>query len=146
MLAFQLSRALTVDSVTGEHGDSLDFFQNEGMSLPERSARGNDYLYAVLPHAPGQGQEFTLHFHYRGSIIQDAGNGVLFVGARESWYPHLGDCSEFSSYDFLLRWPRTLRLIATGFILADHEGGAFRYQQLQADKPHSITCFQLVVD
>src|SRR5207245_1157710 len=45
ILAFQLSRALTVDSVTGEHGDSLDFFQNEGMSLEERSARGNDYLY-----------------------------------------------------------------------------------------------------
>jgi len=143
ILAFQLSRALTVDSVTGEHGDSLDFFQNEGMSLPERSARGNDYLYAVLPDAPAPGQEFALHFHYRGSIIQDAGNGVLFVGARESWYPHLGDCSEFSSYDFLLRWPRKLRLIATGSKLEEHEEGEFRVGHWKVEKPISVAGFNL---
>src|SRR5260370_534009 len=63
ILAFQLSRALTIDGVTGEHVESFDFFQNDGMSLQERSDRGNDYLDVVLSHAPPQGQEFTLHFH-----------------------------------------------------------------------------------
>src|SRR5260370_833753 len=82
VLAFQLSRALTIDSVTGEHNETLDYFQNEGMNLQERSARGNDYLDVVLPQAPARHQEFTLRFHYRGNIIQSAGNVVLFVGAR----------------------------------------------------------------
>src|SRR5260370_9319367 len=81
------------------------------MSLQERSTRGNDYLDVVLPQTPGADQEFTLHFHYRGNVIQDAGNGVLFVGARESWYPHLGDSAEFSAYHILLPWPRKLRVI-----------------------------------
>ena len=33
VLAFELSRALTVDRVTGDHGEPLAFFQNEGMTL-----------------------------------------------------------------------------------------------------------------
>jgi hypothetical protein len=143
VLAFQLSRDLTIDSVTGELGESLSFFQNEGMNLQERSARGNDYLDVVLPQAPAAHQEFTLHFHYRGNVIQDAGNGVLFVGARESWYPHFGDSAEFSSYEFLLRWPRKLRLIATGTKLEEHDEGEFRVGHWKTEKPMSVAGFNL---
>ncbi len=143
VLAFQLSRALTVESVTGEQSESLPFFQNEGMTLQERSTRGNDYLYAVLPRATAPHQEFTLHFHYRGNVIQDAGNGVLFVGARESWYPRFGDSAEFSNYDFILRWPRKLRLIATGSKVEEHEEGEFRVGHWKTDKPMSVAGFNL---
>ncbi len=143
ILAFQLSRALSIDSVTGEQGEPLAFFQNEGMTLQERSAHGNDYLDVVLPQSPAQKQEFTLHFHYRGNVIQDAGNSVLFVGARESWYPHLGDNTEFSSYDFLLRWPRKLRLVATGSKLEEHEEGDFRAGHWKSEKPISVAGFNL---
>jgi hypothetical protein len=143
VLEFQLSRALAIDSITGEQGESLAFFQNEGMTLQERSVRGNDYLNVVLPQAPAQNQEFTLHFHYRGNVIQDAGNGVLFVGARDSWYPHLGDSAEFSSYDFLFRWPRKLRLIATGSKLEEHEEGEFRVGHWKTERPMSVAGFNL---
>jgi hypothetical protein len=143
VLAFQLSRALTIDSVTGEQGESLPFFQNEGMSPQERSTRGNDYLDVVLTQAPPRHQELTLHFHYRGNVIQDAGNGVLFVGARESWYPHFGDSAEFSDYDLLLRWPRKLRLIATGAKVEEHEEGEFRVGHWKTEKPMSVAGFNL---
>jgi hypothetical protein len=143
VLAFQLSRALTIDSVTGEQGASLAFFQNEGMNLQERSARGNDYLNVVLPQAPPRNQEFALHFHYRGNVIQNAGNGVLFVGARQSWYPHLGDSAEFSDYDLLLRWPHKLRLVATGSKLEEHEEGDLRVGHWKAEKPISVAGFNL---
>jgi peptidase M1-like protein len=145
VLVFQLSRALTIDNVTGEHGESLPYFQNEGMTLQERSARGNDYLDVVLPQTPAKNQEFTFHFHYRGNVIQDAGNGVLFVGARESWYPHLGDSAEFSSYDFLVRWPRKLRLITTGTKLEEHEEGESRVGHWKSEKPMSVAGFNLGV-
>jgi hypothetical protein len=143
VLAFQLSRALTIDSITGANGEALAFFQNEGMNLQERSARGNDYLDVVLPQTPAGHQEFTLHFHYRGNVIQDAGNGVLFVGARESWYPHFGDSAEFSSYDIVLRWPRKLRLIATGSKLEEHEEGELRAGHWKTEKPMSVAGFNL---
>ena len=84
---------------------------------------GRDIATVVLPQAPQPNQEFTLRFHYRGDVIHNAGNGVLFVGARESWYPHLGDSAEFSDYDLLLRWPHKLRLVATGSKVEEHEQG-----------------------
>jgi hypothetical protein len=143
VLSFQLSRALTIDSVTSEQSEPLAFFQNEGMTLQERSARGNDYLEVVLPQAPSSKQEFKLHFHYRGNVIQDAGNGVLFVGSRESWYPHLGDSTEFASYEFLLRWPRKLRMVATGSKIEEHEDGDFRVGHWKSEKPISVAGFNL---
>ena len=143
MLSFELSRALTLDSVTGEHNEPLAFFQNEGLTLQERSRRGNDYLNVILPQTPSLHQEFTLHFRYRGNVIEDAGNGVLYVGARESWYPHLGDSAEFSDYDFLMRWPRKLRLIATGSKIEEHEEGDFRAGHWKSEKPISVAGFNL---
>lgn len=143
ILVFQLSRALTTDRVTGEHGEPLAFFQNEGLSLQQRYARGNDYLYVVLPAAQPQGQEFSLHFHYSGNVIRDAGNGVLFVGARESWYPHLGDAAEFATYDLTIKWPKRLRLVATGMKLDEHEDGEFRVGHWKEEKPMAVAGFNL---
>ena len=143
MLVFQLSRALTLEKVTNDKDEPLAFFQNEGMSLRERSVRGNDFLDVVLREAPARNQEFTLHFRYHGNVIENAGNGVLFVGARESWYPHLGDSAEFSSYGLTMRWPRRLRLLATGSKLEEHEDGDFRVSHWKTDKPASVAGFNL---
>jgi peptidase M1-like protein len=142
-LAFELSRALALDRVTNEQGVPLEFFQNEGMSLQERSTRGNDFVYVVLPKNPSPGVTFTLHFHYRGNVIEDTGNGVLFVGARESWYPHLGGAAEFATYEMTIRWPRKLRLVATGSKFEEHEDGGFRVGHWKAENPMSVAGFNL---
>jgi hypothetical protein len=143
LLIFQLSRALSMDSVTDDRGAPLVFFQNEGMSLQERSVHGSDFLHVVLSEAPGQGQEFTLRFRYGGNVIEDAGNGVLFVGARESWYPHLGDAADFADYTLRMRWPRHLRLVATGVKLEEHEESDSRAGHWRTDKPVSVAGFNL---
>ena len=143
VLAFQLSRALRVDSVTDGQGKPLEFFQNEGLNLQERSTRGNDYLHVVFPQATQKGQEFTLRFRYRGSVIENAGNGVLFVGARESWYPHFGDQADFAPYDLTMHWPRHLRLLATGTKLDEQVSGDFRVGHWRSAKPLSIAGFNL---
>jgi hypothetical protein len=143
MVVLQLSRALSLDRVSDEQNSSLVFFQNEGMNSQERFTRGNNYVYVVLALAPTPGQEFTLRFHYRGNVIQDAGNGVLFVGARENWYPHLGTAADFAAYDLSMRWPRKLRLIATGAKLEEHEDGDSRAGHWKSEKPLSVAGFNL---
>ena len=86
-----------------------------------------------FPNQPRPSAEFSLRFRYRGNIIDDAGNDVLFVGARESWYPHLGDSADFAMYDLTMRWPRKLRLIATGDKIDEHEDGEFRVGHWQTE-------------
>jgi len=143
VLTFQLSRALHAESVTDEQSKPLAYFQNEGMTLQERSVRGNDYIHVVLPQPSQKGQEVTVRFHYRGSVIENAGNGVLFIGARESWYPHLGDQAEFASYDLTMHWPRHLKLVATGAKLDEQISGDFRVGHWRSANPLSIAGFNL---
>jgi hypothetical protein len=143
LLPLQLSHLLNVQEISGEHGEALTFFQNEGMTLRERSTRGNDLLYVVLPVPPPRGATLTLRFRYRGNVIEDAGNGVLYVGARESWYPHFGDAADFSDYDLTMHWPRRLRLVATGVKLDEREDGDFRVGHWRTDNPASVAGFNL---
>ena len=142
-LSLQLSHLLNVDEVSGEHGEALTFFQNEGMTLRERSTLGNDFLYVALPSPPARGAEFTLRFRYHGNVIEDAGNAVLYVGARESWYPHFGDGADFADYELTMHWPRRLRLVATGTKLDEREDGEFRVGHWRTEKPASVAGFNL---
>jgi hypothetical protein len=143
VLVFQLSRMLTVTDVKSESGESLAFFQNEGVNLRQRSTRGNDRLFVILPAGLRPGSEFSLTFRYHGNVIEDAGNGVLFVGARESWYPHFGDAADFADYDVTLRWPRRLRVVATGTKIEEHEDGDFRVGHWRTENPQSVAGFNL---
>ena len=143
LLVFQLCRALHADSVTDGQGQALEYFQNEGMNLQERSIRGNDYLHVVLSQPSQKGQDFVLRFHYHGNVIENAGNGVLFVGSRESWYPHLGDQADFAPYNLTMRWPRHLSLVATGEKLDEENSGDFHIGHWRSSKPLSVAGFNL---
>jgi peptidase M1-like protein len=143
LLIFQLSRALTVQSVTSETGEPLTFFQNEGLSVQQRNTLGSDSVYVFLPQVLPSGTESALNFRYRGNVVEDAGNGVLFVGARDSWYPRFGDASEFSQYDLTMHWPRRLRLVATGNKLDEREDGEFRVAHWKTEQPATQAGFNL---
>jgi hypothetical protein len=114
VVALELSRFLTVQTVEDAAGNSLTCFQNEALNRNQLADQGNDLIVIVLTQAPQAGQTVKLRLTYRGGVISDAGNGVLFVGDRGSWYPHIPGFGDFSSFDLTFRWPRRLRLIATG--------------------------------
>jgi hypothetical protein len=143
ILFVQLSRSLKVESVSLDTGADLPFFQNEGLTEQQLHNRGDDNLCVFLPKPAVKGETFTLRFRYRGNVIANAGNGVFFVGARESWYPHFGDASEFSSYDLSIRWPKRLRLVATGEKSEEHEDGGFRVASWKAEQPVPVAGFNL---
>ena len=142
-LGVQLSRALKISAVTGDGGEALPFFQNEGLTQQEINSRGQDSLIVFLPKPPAQGGTFTLHFRYSGNVIEDAGNSVLFVGARESWYPHYGDTAEFAFYDLTFHWPKRLRLVATGTKSAEREEGDSRVATWKTEIPVPEAGFNL---
>jgi hypothetical protein len=142
-LGVQLSRALKITSVTADNGEPLPYFQNEGLTQQEINSRGQDSLIVFLPKPPAPGGTFKLHFRYSGNVIEDAGNNVLFVGARESWYPHYGDASEFALYDLTFHWPKRLRLVATGTKSAEREEGDWRVASWKTEIPVPEAGFNL---
>jgi hypothetical protein len=142
LVPFQFSGLLAIESVTLA-GKPLPTFPDQGAPLEERISNGNEMLFVLLPEDPKSGDELELTFRYHGNVIRDAGNGVLFVGARERWYPHLGDSAEFSAYELTFHWPRKFRLAATGVKLDEREDGELRSGHWHTEKPASVAGFNL---
>src|SRR5271169_1475188 len=143
VLFVQLSRSLRADSISLASGENLPFFQNEGLTEQQLRSRGDDTLCVFLPRALNAGDTSTLRFHYRGNVIENYGNSVLYVGARESWYPHFGDPSEFAPYDLTFRWPKHLHLVATGEKSDEREEGDFRVAHWKSNLPVAQAGFNL---
>jgi Peptidase family M1 domain len=142
-ITFSLSRQLSVDSITNERGEALEYFQNQGVRQENVGARGADYVFVVLPVAPARGSEVSVRFHYHGSVIENSGNGVLFVSARDSWYPRVGSMADFADYDLTMRWPKKLRLVATGTKIDEHDEGESRTGHWRTDRPSSLAGFNV---
>ena len=45
-----------------------------------------------FPRHSSRARTFRLRFTYAGSVLSDAGGGLLYVGARGTWYPNRGIC------------------------------------------------------
>ncbi len=138
-----LSRGLRVQSVTDETGQALDFFQNEDLSEKEVLRSGDDLLFVVVPVPTHAGQELHWEVKYSGNVITEAGNGVFYVGARGTWYPHPMDVIHFCSFDLTFRWPRRLNLVATGSKTEEEEGEDSRAGHWISDTPMSMAGFNL---
>lgn len=110
-LLFELSRYLKVDSVEWD-GHPLDFIQNPAIEGTQLERRGNDLVAVVVPAELTSGQQMKLRFRYAGDVLSDAGNGLVYVGARGTWYPNFG--SNPASFDLQFRYPPAWTLIATG--------------------------------
>jgi peptidase M1-like protein len=123
IVLFELSRYLQVKRVEYA-GQSLEFIQNEAIEGSELSRRGNDTIAVVFPAPLQPGAHFPLKFTYSGSVLSDAGGGLLFVGARGTWYPNRGIA--MANYDLTFRFPQPWSLIATGKrVSLEREGDGF---------------------
>ena len=123
IVLFELSRYLQVKQIEFE-GKPLEFIQNEAVEGSELSRRGNDTIAVVFPSPLLPGAHFPLRFTYAGSVLSDAGGGLLYVGARGTWYPNRG--MVMADYDLTFHFPDTWTLIATGKrVSLDRDGSGF---------------------
>jgi hypothetical protein len=109
-LAFNLSRRLQLSDVRDDSNARVPAFQG---ALEERTSDRSDWVAVVLPRAHAPGETFHLTFTYHGNVVTDVGNGVLYVGAHESWYPNTGP-GPSATYDLRFEYPERLTLVATG--------------------------------
>src|SRR5205085_5788125 len=110
-LYFELSRFLQVKEVD-VGGRPVEFINNPAMDGTQLARRGNDLVAVVFPEPLRQGEKLELRFLYGGEVLSEAGGGLLYVGARGTWYPSRG--LGMSNYDLEFRYPADWVLVATG--------------------------------
>ncbi len=113
---FELSRFLQVSKVEAD-GRPLEFIHNQALEGTQLARRGNDLVAVVFPQPLRAGQQIDLHFVYGGEVLFEAGAGLLYVGARGTWYPNRG--LEMARFDLQFRYPSGWTLVATGKRMED---------------------------
>jgi hypothetical protein len=110
-LGFELSRFLEIQTVEAD-GRAVEFIHNPAVEGSTRARRGNDLLAVILPEPARNGQTIRLRFVYGGEVIAEAGKGLLYVGARGTWYPNRG--MAMADFDLTFHYPPGWTLLATG--------------------------------
>jgi hypothetical protein len=110
-LLFELSRFLPVKSVE-VNGHPVEFIHNQALEGTQLARRGNDLVAVLFPAPLHSGQTMELHFRYGGEVLSEAAKGLLYVGARGTWYPNRG--LAMSNFDLEFHYPTEWTLVATG--------------------------------
>lgn len=143
-LVFELSRYLKLSAVSldGSSGSvPLEFIQNEAIEGSQLSRRGNDIVAVIFPQALAAGK-IKLKFSYAGSVLADAGGGLLYVGARGIWYPNLGPT--MSNFDLEFRYPQPWKLLATGKLVSkSSEADGQEVSRWRSEQPIPLAGFNL---
>jgi len=142
-LTLNLAPELQVEKITDSIGNPLLFFPSTEFDQPGGSRSGSRAVLIVLNQPVRTGEEFQLNVDYHGTVITDAGNGVLFVGERGSWYAHLASPDRFVPFDLTFRWPRQLTLVATGTKVDEHPDGEMRVGHWITPQPIAVAGFNL---
>jgi len=110
-LLFELSRFLHVKSVEA-NGRKVEFINNQALEGTQLARRGNDLVAVVFSAPLKSGEKLELHFTYGGEVLSEAARGLLYVGARGTWYPNRG--LAMADFDLEFHYPAEWTLVATG--------------------------------
>jgi hypothetical protein len=138
--AFEIARAMQVVSVR------IDGQPAELMAGDSKRARiaGNDLEDPFLVLAPeplAAGSEHQFEFEHQGNVIATQGDGVYFVNARGSWYPHIP--WGLSIFDLTFRYPKRLTLVASGDSVEERTEGDWRITHRRTPIPVGAAGFNL---
>ena len=144
LLLFELSHFLQISAVAevaNGNDHPLEFLQNPAVHGSQRERRGNDVVAVVLPQAPRAGEQLQLRFRYAGEVLSDAGGGLLYVGARGTWFPNRG--LSFARFDMEFRYPPGWTLVATGTPVSDETKDGEQVARWTSQQPMQTAGFNL---
>ncbi|MGA3324057.1 MAG: M1 family aminopeptidase [Terriglobia bacterium] len=142
VISFALSRWLAVTGVEDDHGRNITVIGGQPQGGVAAEARAYNHVEVVLPHPYPVGERFRLIWRYHGNVIADVGNGVLYVGARGSWYPNISNGLP-SQYDMTFHYPRKLVLVATGARVEEKTSEDWAESRWRSDGVFRVAGFNL---
>jgi Peptidase family M1 domain len=140
VILLELSRYLKVDKVEFD-GKPIEFLQNEALEGTALARRGNDMVAVIFPEPLRTGQKFQLQFHYAGSVMSEAGGGLLYVGARGIWFPNRG--ISMANFDLEFIYPAEWSLVATGRQVSSVSRDGQQVSRWVSERPIPLAGFNL---
>ncbi len=139
---FELSRFLNLKTVEAD-GHPIEFIHNQAIEGTQLSRRGNDLVAAVFPRPLNTGEHIELHFVYEGDVLSEAGGGLLYVGARGTWFPNRR--LAMSNFDLEFRYPTGWTLVATGKRMQETPGqeNGEQVSRWVSERPFPLAGFNL---
>jgi len=99
-------------------------------------------LYLILPEPVAKGGEHTVSVEYAGEqVIEKAGGGNFYVGARESWYPNAGAFRDRATFDLTFRYPKRYTLVSVGQLVNETEEKDTATSHWKSDLPLAVAGF-----
>lgn len=139
-LILELSRYLKLSEVR-VNGAPAEFIQNDAITGSDLSRRGDDLIGVVMPAPLEKDRPVKLQFKYSGPVMFDAGNDVIYVGARGTWYPNVGPT--FSNFDLTFECPSDWSVVGTGRLVTSTVGAGKRTTHFVTSKPINRAGFNL---
>ncbi len=134
VLKFGLLPNLRVTRVTDEQGRDLYFIQE--------SRKEDGSFYVILPEAPGADKEVSVTVEYAGDkVIESAGDGSFYIGARTSWYPNLNGFGEHALYDLTFKVPHKYKVISVGKLESESREGDYAVSHWVTATPVAVAGF-----
>jgi hypothetical protein len=140
VILLELSRFLKVSKIELD-GRPVEFLQNEALEGTALDRRGNDLVAIIFPQSLVAGQKLQLRFVYGGSVMSDAGGGLLYVGARGIWYPNRG--VSMVKFDLEFTHPSQWTLVATGHRIGNNNAEGMQTSRWVSDRPMPLAGFNL---
>jgi len=96
----------------------------------------------VLKSPAAPGTPCRLKLSYEGKdILENAGDGVFVVRARESWYPNLGSFGAPATFDLTYRIPKGNEVVSVGSRVDDRVDGDVRVSVWKSAQPIRVAGF-----
>jgi len=140
VIPFNLSPKMRITSAAID-GRAVEVFDRASLRS-NLIVGGEDRQFLLISDAaldPAAAHEVEIHSE--GGVIQDAGHGVYFVGSRGTWYPRTG--GGLANFDLTFRYPKSLRLAASGTTLEDNVDGDWRITHTKTEAPARFVGFNL---
>ena len=142
LYAFELSRRLRISEVLLD-GEPAEFLQFDHPGTADSPYRGHNFFAMAVNEPLRPGSRHAIEFHYEGRVIAEAGEGVYFVGSRDTWYPRVQ--TDFTNFELLFYYPARFDLVATGERIKTSEEAGVRSSLFHSEKPIRVAGFNLGV-
>ena len=116
--------------------------QSQDLYYIQESRKEDGSFYVILPEPANTNKEYSITIQYAGDkVLESAGDGSFYVGARTSWYPNLNGFGEHVLFDLTYKVPHRYKVISVGKLVQESTEGEYAVSHWITSSPVAVAGF-----